>query len=374
MATDLTLNGRIRVEPRVTEPKVARAKELYEGYRRGDRIAKATLSEAMSTSDAIYSVAYLANVNFLPNYDEAPRVWSQIAGRRTVNDFRPATLWSLNRSWTDGNGDSNVLSANGGAPTIPEGTDYPYAYITGETSEGAGVTKKGFKTDWTLEAQINDDLGVIDSLPTEMSSVALDTEEEEVLGALVAAMTSSNDLTGGTIPTGTTVAANAPLSRDALIRAKYELSQREINGRKIVVTGGFNLIVPIGQGDFAQFILNQTYAEVADGSFQLNISGYNPLAGITVVESEYVSGTVWALVPKPGATRRPVVDKLFLRGYETPQIAVDNRTGVPVGGGSISPFEGSFDRDVITLRLRAFGAGVVWDSGAGFVWSDGSGS
>lgn len=374
MAIDLTQNGRIRVEPWVTEAKVNKAKELYEGYRRGDRIAKAMLSEAMSTSDAIFSVAYLANVNFLPNYDEAPRVWTSIAGRRTVNDFRPATLYSLNRSWTDGNGDSNVLSANGGAPTIPEGTDYPYAYIAGETSEGAGVTKKGFKTDWTLEAQINDDLGVIDALPTEMESVSLDTEEEEVLGALVAAMGSSNDLTGGTIPTGTTVAANAPLSRDALIRAKYELSQREINGRKIVVTGGFNLIVPIGQGDFAQFILNQTYAEVADGSFQLNISGYNPLAGITVVESEYVSGTVWALVPKPGATRRPVVDKLFLRGYETPGIFVDNRTGNFVGGGAVSPFEGNFDRDVITLKLRQFGAGVVWDSGAGFIWSEGDGN
>lgn len=374
MATDLTLNGRIKVEPWVTEAKVNKAKELFEGYRRGDRVAKAMLSEAMTTSDAIFSVAYLANVNFLPSYDEAERTWRQVAGVRTVDDFRPATLFSLQRSWTDGNGDSNVLSANGGAPTIPEGTEYPFAYISGETSQGAGVTKKGFKTDWTLESRINDNLGVIDALPSEMTQVALDTEEEEVYEALIGSIGAANEIAGGEIPDGTTVTANPVLSRAALIRAKYELAQREIGGRKIRVTGGYNLIVPVGQGDFAQFILNQTYAEVADGSFQLNISGYNPLAGITVVETDYVSGDAWLLVPKPGATRRPVVERLQLRGYETPGIFVDNHTGNFIGGGAVSPFEGNFSADVITLKLRAFGGGVVWDGGVGFASSDGSAS
>lgn len=371
---DFTLNGRLKPEPWVTPAKVEAAKNLFEDYMSGDRVAGATLMEAMTTSDAIFNVAYLANLNFIPNYDEAPRVWRQVAGVRTVNDFKPATLYSLQAQWTDGNGASNVLSTRGGAPTIPEGAAYPYAYIAGDVTQGAGVTKKGFKTDWTLEARINDGLGAIEDLPGQMLEVALDTEEEEVFGALTTQVTAASELAGGDIPSGVTVAPNAPLSRDSLIRAKYELAQREINGRKIRVTGGFNLLVPVGQGDFAQFILNQTYAEVQDGSFQLNIAGYNPLAGITVIETEWLTGDAWNLLPKPGATRRPVLERLVLRGFETPQVFVDNHVGNFAGGGAHSPFGGSFAADVITLKLRQFGGGVLWDNGLAVVTSDGTGA
>lgn len=373
---NFTLDGRLQVVPGVTKAKVAAVADLTEKHLRGDRIASATLHEALTTSDAIFNAAHLATLNFLPNYDEAPREWRSVAGVRQVQDFRPATLYSLNRSWTDGNGESNVLSANGGAPVIPEGTAYPYAYISGQNAQGGAVQKKGLKTDWTLEARINDGLGVIDELPGELTNVALDTEEEEVFGALTTFVraNATTQLDGGLVPGGATVAANAPFSRDALTRAIIELSEREINGRKIRVTGGYNVIVPVGQGIFAQFVLNQTFAEVADGSFILNIEGYNPLAGVTVVESDYVSGTEWILMPKPGATRRPVLDRLTLRGFETPQLFVDNHVGIPVGSSSISPFEGSFAADVITLKLRQFGGAAVWDQGQAIVYSEGDGN
>lgn len=370
-----TLDGRLKPEPWVTPAKVQAARALMERHRAGDRIGSATLMEAMTTSDAVFNVAYLANLNFVPNYDEAPRVWRQVAGLRTVSDFRPATLYSLNASWTDGNGPTQVLGVHGEAPVVPEGAAYPYSYISGEVSSGSGVTKKGLKTDWTLEARINDGLGAIEDLPSQMLDVSLDTEESEAmtpLAALVAAGTSS--IAGGTTPTGATVPADAPMSRDALIRAIYEVSQRQINGRNIRVTGGWNLLVPIGVGVYAQFILNQTFAEVQDGSFVLNVNGYNPLAGITVVETEYLTGTEWALAPKPGATRRPVWERLQLRGFETPQVFVDNHTGNFVGGGAVSPFQGSFAADVITLKLRQFGGGVIWDNGAAIVTSDGTGT
>lgn len=378
---NFTLDGRVEVVPGVTKRKVAAVQDLTERHLRGDRIASATLHEALTTSDAIFSAAHLATLNFLPNYDEAPREWRTIAGTRQVPDFRPATLYSLNRSWTDGNGDSNVLSngAGGtrhGAPEIPEGTAYPYAYISGQNAQGGSVTKKGLKTDWTLEARINDGIGVLDTLPNELNEVALDTEEEEVFLALTGFVraNATTQLDGGLIPTGTTVAANAPFSRDALIRAQIELAERVINGRKVRVTGGYNVLVPTGQGIFAQFVLNQTFAEVKDGNFVLNIEGYNPLAGITVVETDYLTGTEWILMPKPGATRRPVLDRLTLRGYETPQLFVDNHVGIPIGASSIAPFEGSFAADVITLKLRQFGGAAVWDNGQAIIYSEGDGN
>ena len=373
---NFTLDGRLKVVPGVSKAKVAAVAEMTERHLQGDRVASATLHEALTTSDAIFNAAHLATLNFLPNYDEAPREWRSVAGTRAVPDFRPATLYSLNRSWTDGNGESNVLSANGGAPVIPEGAPYPYAYISGQNAQGGAVTKKGLKTDWTLEARINDGLGALDELPREINEVALDTEEEEVFGALTSFVraNSTTELDGGLVPTGSTVLPNAPFSRDALIRAIIELSEREINGRKVRVSGGYNVIVPVGQGIFAQFILNQTFAEVKDGNFVLNIEGYNPLAGVSVVESDFVTGTEWILMPKPGATRRPVLDRLTLRGFETPQLFVDNHVGVPIGAASIAPFEGSFAADAITLKLRQFGGAAVWDQGQAIVYSTGAGS
>lgn len=372
---NFTLDGRVKVVPGVTKRKVEAVRDLTEKHLRGDRIASATLHEALTSSDAIFSAAHLATLNFLPNYDEAPREWRSVAGVRPVPDFRPATLFSISRSWTDGNGESNVLTAGGGAPTIPEGTAYPYAYVSGQSAQGGSVTKKGLKTDWTLESRINDGLGVIDELPGELNNVALDTEEEEVFGALTTFVraNSQTELDGGLVPTGVTVLPNAPFSRDALIRAIIELSEREVDGRKIRVTGGYNVLVPVGQGIFAQFVLNQTFAEAKDGNFVLNIEGYNPLAGVSVIESDYVTGSEWIVLPKPGATRRPVLDRLTLRGFETPQLFVDNHVGIPLGAASISPFEGSFAADVITLKLRQFGGGAVWDNGAGIVYSDGTG-
>lgn len=373
---NFTLDGRLKVVPGVSKAKVAAVAEMTERHLQGDRVASATLHEALTSSDAIFNAAHLATLNFLPNYDEAPREWRSVAGTRAVPDFRPATLYSLNRSWTDGNGESNVLSANGGAPVIPEGVAYPYAYISGQNAQGGAVTKKGLKTDWTLEARINDGMGALDELPRELNEVALDTEEEEVFGALTSFVraNSTTELDGGLVPTGSTVLPNAPFSRDALIRAIIELSERTINGRKVRVSGGYNVIVPVGQGIFAQFILNQTFAEVKDGNFVLNIEGYNPLAGVSVVESDFVTGTEWILMPKPGATRRPVLDRLTLRGFETPQLFVDNHVGVPIGAASIAPFEGSFAADVITLKLRQFGGAAVWDQGQAIVYSTGAGS
>jgi hypothetical protein len=369
----------------VTEKKVAAVQDLIEGYNRGDFRATANLMEALTTSDAVFNAAYLATLNFVDNYDLYDRSWEDIAGTRTVNDFRPATLYSLNRSWTDGNGSTQVLDSHGAAPVIPEGTAYPYAYIAGDVTQGASVTKKGFKTDWTLEARINDGLGALDRLPDEMLLVASDTESAEVWGALVNQKTAASNYLTVTIPdplggTNIVVPPNAPLSRNGILGAIQQLGLRTVNGRRIQVKGNaFNLIVPIGTGLFAEYILSQVLTGITTGAAttlvgQYDVTRPNPLAGITVKESEWVTGTQWYLVPKKGSTVRPILERLELRGYTTPQLFVDNHVGTFVGAGAVSPFEGSFAADVITLKLRQFGGGVLWDQGIGIVYSNGSGS
>lgn len=372
---NLSLDGRLKVVNGVTARKVSAAKDLLEGHLRGDFIKSAQLREALTTSDAVFNLAHLATLNFVPNYDEAEREWSTIAGERTVPDLKPVTLYSLNKSWTDGNGESNVLGdgPNPVSPIVPEGSVYPYAYISGDVAQGASVVKRGFKTDWTLESRINDGLGAIEALPEEMRTVALDTEEADVFGALISQKTSASTLAGGPIPSGVTVDPNSALTRDAITRAVIELSERKINGRKIRVRGGYNLVVPTGQRLFVQFLLDQVLTKIHNGDLEFSFNGRELFAGLTVVESDFLTGTEWFLLPKKGTTARPVLERLKLRGYETPQLFVDNHVGQYVGSATVAPFEGSFDADVITLKLRQFGGGVLWDNGLGVVYSNGTG-
>jgi hypothetical protein len=81
-----TLDGRVKPRLGVTKKKVGAVKLLTEATMRGDRIAKGTLEESLTTSDAIFNLAHLVSINTLAQYPEAPRVWNQIATTRIVSD------------------------------------------------------------------------------------------------------------------------------------------------------------------------------------------------------------------------------------------------------------------------------------------------
>lgn len=373
---NFTLDGRLKVVNGVTKAKVSAVKNLYEKRSQGDHIASAQLTEAFTTSDAVFNFAHFASINMIPNYDDAPNTWSQIANTREVSNFQDVTLYSLNRSWTDGTGPSDVLGGGDPqfvSPVIPEATPYPYAYISGQNSQGVGIKKRGFKTDITFEALTNDAAGVFDMLPDEMLNVALDTDESSVYEALIGGG-KLNPLGPQTLPNGDSVVANNALTPDAILAGILQLSERTVNGSKIRVTGGYNLIVPVGMKVYIDYQLGLRLGYILDGNKVYNASGLDALGSVTVIESEYLTGTEWFLLPKKGATRRPVLDKLELRGYRTPQLFVDNRVGTYLGSASVSPFEGSFDNDTITLKLRQFTEGVVWDGGIAIVYSNGTGT
>lgn len=369
--TDLfTLDGRVKPQAGVSQAKVTALKGIVEKAMRGDRIAAGTIVEAVTTSDAAYNLAHLVNVNVLPQFEEAPRTWSEIAGVRAVSDFNPAVLYGLAGTWEDG-----VLGSGTPAhiaPVVPEGTAYPESTLAGEESQVGGIRKRGFKTSFTFEAFINDAIGFLRALPDEMLRVALDTEEYEVYSTLISEATAAQQLDGGTIPDGTVVPANSALSRAALIQAVIELSSRTVNGRRVQYNGGFNLIVAPGQKLYADFIINSlALTTIDDAPLTLAVNGYNPLANITVIESEYIVGSAWYLLPKKGTSRRPGLELLQLVGHETPELRVQGLTGSYVGGGAVSPFEGSFDADEASFRVRQFLRGINWSPDA-VVWSTGA--
>ncbi len=376
-----TLNGKVKPVTGVTEEKATAASELIDRVMTGDRIAKGILEEAITSTDAIFNVAHVAQVQLLQDFpDDTERNWSSIATTNTVSDFRPATLYSIRPDWSAGGtlGSGEPVWV---APKVPEAANYPYAYLEQEVNQQAGgIVKRGFKTGFTFEAFINDSVGFIQSLPTSMTDIALDTEEWEVFSALINGVGDDQQLEGGPVPMADetfTVAPNAPISRMAVGRAMIEIANREINGRKVVLSGGFSLIIPSGQRFWVEQLLYSVVGPVSvtDGPYEFNVQGYNPLSpgALEIIESEFIPDDAWYLLPKQNSARRPVLQLLRLLGHETPELRVQGNTGTYVGGGAVSPFEGSFDNDTADFRLRMFSKGQLWTPDL-VIWSDGSGT
>jgi hypothetical protein len=364
-----TLDGRLKPQLGVTKAKVNAAKAMLEGALAGSIMDDARLRESVTTSDAMFNVAHLVSLNLIPQFDAAPReLVSAIAGTRTVPDFRPVTLYSLFGDIT-GPG----ITATGAAATVPETAPYAHVTVTGVESMYANLAKKGFKFSFSWEARVNDTTGFFDGLPSELLQVSLDTEESEVMDALLDGTTAAAKLLGGTLPDDTVVLVNAKLTPSAIWQAIIESSNRTVNGRKVGRASGYNVLVPVGVKPFIDFQIRRTVIAIQDGAITFGAGDDGALSNVTVIESDRLTGLEWYMLPKPGTTRRPVLELARLRGYESPELRVNNAVGTYAGGATVSPFEGSFDNDTIDYRFRYVAGGILWDD-TYVVHSTGSGT
>lgn len=376
-----TLDGRLEYDKSqlVSEAKVKYTENLVTKMLRGDKTAKGTFEALITTSELSANLAHLTNAAVLPQIDELELVGDQIAGTRTVGDFRNNYLYTPNL--TNAAGTVGVGGKTGKAsgtldhlPTVPEGTPYPETNFSGELIEGSQIVKRGVGIGITWEALQNDSTGIVAAIPNLFRSLAQNTLEYEVFNALTTA-SGVTTLASGTSVDGTTTVANAPLSRASLANAIGQLKKAVVDNYGETPRGGFNLVVAVGQAELANFLINSlSLTEIKEGSNNtLSVNGYNPLAGITVIESGYVTGTAWYLLPKKGTTVRPVIERLTLAGHEAVDLRVENLSGVYVGGGQVEPFEGSFTADTARWRARIVTKGVAWSPKA-ILKSTGAGS
>src|SRR5690606_26572628 len=146
-----TADGLVKPVTGVTRAKVAAAAELIDETMSGSRSSKGVLEEAMTSTDAIFNVGHIAQVQLVQDFPEDEDAdWASIATTRTVPDFRPATLYSLRPDWSAGGtlGDGEPTWV---APRIPEAANYPYAYLEQEVDQAqAGIVKRGFKTGFKM--------------------------------------------------------------------------------------------------------------------------------------------------------------------------------------------------------------------------------
>lgn len=351
-----TLDGRLKpVGGVVTRRKVEAADQLLQKALRGDRIASGQLAEAWSTTDLPFNVAHLINAVTLPQFEAAERNWTQVAGTRVAPDFNPVRLQSLYSQVT-----GSAVHENGGLVTIPEHAPYPHITVSGQEAMYSKLSKVGARFSWSWESQINDVQDFFGNIPQELVELALDTEEREVYEALVNGTT--NELESQTLPDGTTVGDNAPVSPNAIWAALIQLQNVEVNGRKVGRASGYNVVVPAGTADFLEYALNRQIIAIQDGSITYGPGDMSALANISIVETPFLTGTQWIVLPKPGAIRRPVLELLRLRGYEAPELRVQANAGNYLGGGVVSPFEGDFEADEIAMRVRYVAGGVLWDN------------
>jgi len=358
-----TCDNRVMPPKGVTEESVGKVSKLITEAKRGSYVAEAQLKESLMSGDLASSVAHFINVITIPQLPEDhERPISKLAGFRTVPDFRPATLYSI-----FGKLEGPGVTADGAAPRVPQGQPFPIATISGAESAYSKLAKSGMRVNWDFEDFINDTVGVLDGIPSEMKEIALQTEWMEVGEALVKATTV---LPSVTLPDGTVMPINPIISANAIFGAIQALSLRTVNGtrRKIGTLSGYNVVVPVGSKVFVDYMIQQALNVLyvlpgTGGGAVRSPQDFSVLNTIEVVEHESVLGTKWYLYPKPGAYRRPVLDVLRLRGYETPQIRVKTE-----GGDGFS-----FDADTAAMRLRLVTGGALWSQDP-IVYSKGTGA
>ena len=364
-----TLDGRLKFQLGTSRATVKKAKELFEKAMQGDLAADGRLRELATTSTLSLDLAHLVNVNFIPQLDALERSVVPLvgAGARTVPDFRPVVLQSL-----FGNLTGAGIDANGAAATVPEGTPYPKVSVSGVESFYSKLAKRGVSFDFTWEARVNDTVGFFADMPQELLALTDDTEYAEVFDALLQA---NEELPSVTLPDGTVVPINSALTANGVMAAIQALAEREINGRKIGTLSGYNVVVPIGAKAAAEYQIRQYLNIISITSGGITFAGptNSVLNTVEFIESDRVTGTAWYLLPKPGATRRPVLELLKLRGYTTPELRVSADAGIYLGGGAVPGLEGSFEADVISYRYRYVVGGVLWDD-QWVVYSEGDGT
>lgn len=358
-----TLDHRISPQFGVSEASVQAARTLLQKARRS-RVEEARVAELFTTSDIGFSVAHLTSMISIPQLDEQLKTLNGLAGERTVKDLNPVVL----RGQIAGNGlEGAGVDKYGAAAIIPEGTPFPIVNATStEEAYFSSMVKRGAQFNVTVEALINDLLGELDALPEQFQKIAFDSVYADILGALLQA---DQYLPAVTLPDGTTTVPNAPLSAQALIAASVALENREINGIKIGRVNTVNVVIPKGQQRFLDYDLLQAgrVLTVQDGAgdgqkiLAPDTAIQALLPKLNIIESDRVTGTEWFMYPTPGTTPRPVLERLRLRGFETPEIRFKSDSGQILGGNVAGFRAGSFDADVSSMRLRLFGGATLWD-------------
>ncbi|GAA0403029.1 hypothetical protein GCM10009530_63760 [Microbispora corallina] len=361
-----------RVRGGRTDPKykqsLLEATRLYQAVLDG-RTPVYRLQEAMSTSDFQYLFGDIIDRQMLARYQHTPVVWTSVAKRGRVRDFR-----SVNRYTLDGG--EAVLTE------VKQAEEYPAATVT-DGKYSYSVKKFGRRLPFTWESFINDDLDALADMPNRLANAA--TFSEEKFFTDLFAGSNGPDSTFFSSGNANVVTSNPALSVAGLTTAYNVLAaQKDTDGNPIYVSGVV-LMVPPALRITANNIINATEILAADGggdgtgNNQLRVQNWlrndvtvvvNPW--LPIISSSANGNTSWYLFADPNVGR-PAMEMGFLVGHETPELFQKAPNAVRVGGGTVDPMDGDFDTDSVDTKVRHVFGGTLMDPKSA-VASNGTGS
>lgn len=351
-------------------------RDLAEAFK-GNWAAMARLKEAISTNDFPILFGQVTQLALQGQYARLPQQWTAFSSRYTATNLKNQRLMDWNPTF------GQLPEQNGGEtrhpfalPRIPELTEFPTFKLEARGQEW-GLNKYGARFPFSFESFINDEFQVIQDMPGEMAAMGRDTED--VLTTAVIADSSGPNANyfntswdfGDLANAGNIMEGNPPLSVSALEQAMQEIGLRRINGLegRPVVVPSWVLVVPPSMEILANEIAAIATQEIvrgdpssaagqvrfqrsnqARGRFTVQVNQWLPL-----IDTSENAATTWYLLPTGGSTgtRRAIVTS-FLAGHEAPELRIKNDAGMNIGGGDISPFEGSFVNDDVQYRVRHF--------------------
>lgn len=329
------------------------------------------LNEAISTSDL--NAAFVTNINaaVLKQYKEEELQWKKIAKRNVVQDFKPVYFkefdWDFDLQISELHG---YQVPSGSLARVPELDEYP-TFRFSNAEKQFQIHKSGARLPFSWEAVINDEWGFISSIPGELTSRALRTEESEVVMSFVSATGPRADVfVTGVNP----VKTGFDLTLDNLKALKEEVAQRKVNGRNITVNK-FALVVPTAMEEQAKALLAITqYQETVtvggvERTYTVGAANSNVelvvMPSLNWVDKSANANKTWYLVPAGGSdgTRDSILQN-FLRRHESPELRISGNTGNYLGGGNVPGLEGSLLNDDVQYRVRHVVTGFVLNSAA----------
>lgn len=374
----------------ITQERFDYVAKLVDGALSGDYKAQGAIKdevrrsfaieESHSTSDFPSVLRSITAAAFMSEYDQIQSVYPQYTRQYNVNNLRPQAFYSLafdNSNLPDTNGgEPTIKSAPGGIPRVPELTEYPtISFSASETS--FGVAKYGARVQFSFEMLLNDEWGVLESLPNQLAQLARNQEDIVATEVLVAPDGTGinpvffNNTNGNIFATANGYTVNNPaLSIDALVEAQSHIRSRTYNGNPVVV-GNFSLMVPPALEAEARRLLGVTAFEIDDPvngvyTYTNPVSGINLIVNpwLPVIDKSATVNTTWYLLPTGSQGVRPAVVFSKIRGREAPELRIANATGNYLGGGEVPGREGSFLHDDIEFRVRHYvgAAGIAFET------------
>lgn len=322
------------------DEKVIEAGRLLKRAQSGNIAAIGTLQEAFTTSDYPVLLGQGLQAQAITAYKDTPREFEDVVFDTTVPDFNRRKLVDM---W--------------GADEferVHEGEEYKGS--TKQTTElEHGLGKYGKSVGVTWELFLDRRFSDLADFPRDLAQGAVKTQNSAVADLLVKDGAWNGDFFGDV--------KNVPLNADTLQTAIQELAVRENHRGELVDVSSLYLVHgPALRFQVANLLVNLSELEITDtsGTKTTKQKVTNPFRGVVKpLESRSVgkrlgiaAGTAWALVQGKGSDL-PSIIRTGLAGHPEVDIRVKNDQGQSLGGGALSPMDGSFKDDSIWYRGRS---------------------